>query len=359
MEKARVQKRNGELDFLKLIFSIIIVSFHSGNFIQSENGYFKGGSIAVDFFFIVSGAMMARNAAQKAYEENLGIDTFEFMKKKILRFMPNIYVAWAIAFVVKHWHCISWKQVMKDFFSSIWELLFLTNTGTVGYLSNGATWYISAMILIMLLLWPLIRKYKENFFYIIAPLMILFLLGYSYQNFPSLKRPMKWQGLCLRSMIRGTMEICMGCLSFRMAEFMKKTSFTNVAKTLLFAISWLGYGGVIWYSYSHTGSKADWILLMILWLSVTITCSEKSIVMPLFSHKLFSWFGSFSFSLYLGHGFWAKEMRNLFPQMGEGRMLILYVILAVVTGLFIQYTSLGLRKFWKVKGEAVKRIFIE
>ena len=121
----------------------------------------------------------------------------------------------------------------------------------------------------------------------------------------------------------------------------------------------MGYGGVIWYSYSHTGSKADWILLMILWLSVTITCSEQSIVMPLFSNKLFSWFGSFSFSLYLGHGFWAKEMRNLFPQMGEGRMLILYVILAVVTGLFIQYTSLGLRKFWKVKGEAVKRIFIE
>ncbi len=280
--------------------------------------------------------------------------------------MPDIYVAWVIAFVVKHWHFVSWKQVVKDLFAFIWELLFLTNTGIVGYspnnasyLSNDATWYISAMILSMLLLWPLLRKYKENFFYIIAPLMICFLLGYSYQKFPSLRRPMKWQGLCLRSMIRGTMEICMGCLSFRMAEFMKKISFNNVAKTLLFFVSWMGYGGVIWYSYSHTGSKADWILLMILWLSVTITCSEQSIVMPLFSNKLFSWFGSFSFSLYLGHGFWAKEMRNLFPQMGEGRMLILYVILAVVTGLFIQYTSLGLRKFWKVKGEAVKRIFIE
>ena len=203
------------------------------------------------------------------------------------------------------------------------------------------------------------RRAIKTSTYIIAPLMICFLLGYSYQKFPSLRRPMKWQGLCLRSMIRGTMEICMGCLSFRMAEFMKKISFNNVAKTLLFFVSWMGYGGVIWYSYSHTGSKADWILLMILWLSVTITCSEQSIVMPLFSNKLFSWFGSFSFSLYLGHGFWAKEMRNLFPQMGEGRMLILYVILAVVTGLFIQYTSLGLRKFWKVKGEAVKRIFIE
>ena len=57
---------------------------------------------------------MARNAAKKAYEENLGIDTFEFIKKKILRFMPDIYVAWVIAFVVKHWHFVSWKQVVKD-----------------------------------------------------------------------------------------------------------------------------------------------------------------------------------------------------------------------------------------------------
>ena len=170
MEKVKAQKRNGELDFFKLLFCIVVISFHSGYFIQSENGYFKGGSIAVDFFFVVSGVMMARNAAQKAYEENLGIDTFEFIKKKILRFMPDIYVAWVIAFVVKHWHFVSWKQVVKDLFASIWELLFLTNTGIVGYspndasyLSNDATWYISAMILSMLLLWPLLRKYKENF----------------------------------------------------------------------------------------------------------------------------------------------------------------------------------------------------
>ena len=175
MEKVKAQKRNGELDFFKLLFCIVVISFHSGYFIQSENGYFKGGSIAVDFFFVVSGVMMARNAAKKAYEENLGIDTFEFMKKKILRFMPDIYVAWVIAFVVKHWHFVSWKQVVKDLFASIWELLFLTNTGIVGYspndasyLSNDATWYISAMILSMLLLWPLLRKYKENFFRIDA-----------------------------------------------------------------------------------------------------------------------------------------------------------------------------------------------
>lgn len=55
MEKVKAQKRNGELDFFKLLFCIVVISFHSGYFIQSENGYFKGGSIAVDFFFVVSG----------------------------------------------------------------------------------------------------------------------------------------------------------------------------------------------------------------------------------------------------------------------------------------------------------------
>ena len=53
MEKVKAQKRNGELDFFKLLFCIVVISFHSGYFIQSENGYFKGGSIAVDFFFVV------------------------------------------------------------------------------------------------------------------------------------------------------------------------------------------------------------------------------------------------------------------------------------------------------------------
>lgn len=55
MEKVKAQKRNGELDFFKLLFCIVVISFHSGYFIQSENGYFKGGSIAVDFSLLFQG----------------------------------------------------------------------------------------------------------------------------------------------------------------------------------------------------------------------------------------------------------------------------------------------------------------
>ena len=66
MEKVKAQKRNGELDFFKLLFCIVVISFHSGYFIQSENGYFKGGSIAVDFFLCCFRGYDGEECSQKS-----------------------------------------------------------------------------------------------------------------------------------------------------------------------------------------------------------------------------------------------------------------------------------------------------
>ena len=50
-------------------------------------------------------------------------------------------------------------------------------SGMAGYRVNTVTWYISAMILAMLILYPLLIKYKDTFFFIIAPCLSIFLLG--------------------------------------------------------------------------------------------------------------------------------------------------------------------------------------
>lgn len=41
MEKVKAQKRNGELDFFKLLFCIVVISFHSGYFISQKMGILK------------------------------------------------------------------------------------------------------------------------------------------------------------------------------------------------------------------------------------------------------------------------------------------------------------------------------
>lgn len=352
------RKRNGEIDFWKLIFSLVVVSCHAENFISSGTGYFKGGSIAVDFFFIISGVMMARSSFYKPYQGELGKDTFNFIKKKIMGFMPHIWVAWFIAFVVKHWGRFSIVTVAKDLFNSIGELCFTINAGYYGYLSNGATWYISAMLLLMIIIWPLMRKYGDTFFYLIAPVIVIFLMGYTYQNFMNLKSPLKWLGFCMSSMLRGMMEICMGCIAFRVMSVLKKVSLTTFSKTLVTLFSWAGYLGVIVYSYNHDGSTADWTLVVIIWISIILTGSEQGISFNLFSHRFFQILGIYSFSLYLGHGFWSQEMPRLFPGLTENRMMHLYIILSVITGLMISFLSSGISKFWTSQKESIKKVFV-
>ena len=53
--------RNGSLDLMKFVFSIVIVLLHSGN-LFGRNKFFPAGHIGVEFFYIVSGYYMAKSA---------------------------------------------------------------------------------------------------------------------------------------------------------------------------------------------------------------------------------------------------------------------------------------------------------
>ena len=118
----------------------------------------------VEFFFVVSGLFMAASTLKPDSNLSLGKDTFYFIKRKISGLMPNIYVAWVIAFVVEHigeFHLIT---ILIHLVQSFLELLLITETGLRLFLANSVSWYLSAMLLGMLILYPLMKKYKDTFF---------------------------------------------------------------------------------------------------------------------------------------------------------------------------------------------------
>ena len=53
-EVQNTSKRVGEIEFLRFVFSIIIVFHHSRNFIGNETSLFLNGAFAVEFFFVLS-----------------------------------------------------------------------------------------------------------------------------------------------------------------------------------------------------------------------------------------------------------------------------------------------------------------
>ena len=139
-------------DLLKFVFAIIIVLYHSKNLVEVEGtSIFTLGVISVDFFFLVSGYFLAVGIDKKPYAEGvtLGQDTRNFMLHKICGFLPNYYIAWVIAFLVRHLYRAPYSgSVAVDLLEGIRELNFLemTGIGEGGYIVNNVTWYLSAML---------------------------------------------------------------------------------------------------------------------------------------------------------------------------------------------------------------------
>lgn len=155
------------------------------------------------------------------------------------------------------------------------------------------------------------------------------------------------------------MSILLGCVAYKISEYLKQKEFTNLSKILFSIVEFLGYAAVFVVSFFTGRGKEDWFLLLVLAVCITITVSNVSIWADWFSHPIFNWLGIFSYSLYLGHGFWSNSMVELFPELNYWTRIPVYLSISFATGLVIHFVSRGLRKLWKEKSQQIKRMFLK
>ena len=246
--------------------------------------------------------------------------------------------------------------------SAFFELLLISETGIIGYKANGVTWYLSAMLIAMLIIYPLIRKYKEIFFYVIGPLIVLFILGIAFQEFKDLRTAHAWVfGFIFKGMLRAISEITFGAIIYKMSQALRQVEFTIVSKIIFTVIEVLACSGVILYVFDHRGSKFDWYLVFALAFGVLLASSSVSYTAKIFRGRVFTWLGEYSLSLYLGHGFWSKVFNDI-PIIGTMpyyQKVYVYLAVAIVTGLAIMYISKLISYIWRVRKNAIKCVFIK
>lgn len=355
--------RNNAVDFLKFIFALIIVLFHANSMtIVDTEKIFINGRIGVEFFFIVSGYFMCVSAENKLKNNDVGEDTFLFIRHKISKLMPNFYIAYLIAFLV--FHINSGTNSVYYFvisgIQSIPELLLIKNSGIRAVSYNGVTWYLSAMILSMVIIYPLIRRLKNTFYYIIAPISFLFIMGNLFQNYGSLSNLENWNGFMLKGTIRGFADILGGCICYKISLWISKYNFTKLGKIMLTMIEWGCYFIVICLIYSNKPSGYDFFIFLLLMIGTIITFSNVSFDSYIFQNSIFGWLGKFSFSLYLGHSYWRLYNSNIFPENYTFYdKLAMYLVLSVITSLFIMYVSIFLKDVWNRKKYIIKHLLVE
>ena len=202
------KQHNVTIDFLRFLFSVIVVLHHSRYVLGDDNCYFLGGSLAVEFFFFVSGYLLLAGA-DKAGRKNsagttgiggetngigaettgiggeangIGAETLHFILHKIRSFLPEFLIAWWIGFVligvVRQYGVLDY---LKAFGNDFWELTLVKMSGLFTHGIDGAMWYLSAMLLGMAILYPLLRTKRDLMTHLVCPLIALFLYGYLCQ----------------------------------------------------------------------------------------------------------------------------------------------------------------------------------
>lgn len=295
-------KHNGIISFWKFCFCMMIVFFHGRIFAQEgQTAILPRGSIGVEFFFIVSGFLLAKSAFKKNMQstethECLGKETFHFIVKKYMTFLPYVLFAGIISLIIQN----IWKHIgLTKSFISIWDMLILRMTGIKCNVVVGPAWYLSAMLLSMMVLYPLLKKYKQNFIYLAAPLIVLLGFGWLSHTYSNLREPELWTGLVYKGLIRGFVELTLGCILYLICQKLKKVNFTKLGSILITIVEISGFVFAFVVSQFVSSTKLDFIVVAFLSISILLAFTEKTLELNLCNNKLFFWLEKFSLPLYL------------------------------------------------------------
>lgn len=181
--------RNGNVELLRFLFCISIVLFHAWVDLR--------GYIGVEFFFIVTGFFLAKKVdRQRKTEENppcmeqLLKDSWKEILHRYRAIFPYLLVSTILGLVVNS-YALQWdvqNHILFCFKLLPYDFLLLQNYGIQAPSMVGVIWYLTAMMLTVWLIYPLMRRAYEIFMYV-APFVSVFLMGIIIVNCGTLDSP--------------------------------------------------------------------------------------------------------------------------------------------------------------------------
>ena len=408
------KQHNVTIDFLRFLFSVIVVLHHSRYVLGDDNCYFLGGSLAVEFFFFVSGYLLLVGA-DKAGRKNgagyllsggadmagrteaagletkgagagttgicgemtgiggettgigaettgfcgemtgIGSETLHFILHKIRSFLPEFLIAWWIGFVligvVRQYGVLDY---LKAFGNDFWELTLVKMSGLFTHGIDGAMWYLSAMLLGMAILYPLLRTKRDLMTHLVCPLLALFLYGYLCQAEGHPRDPIVWLGLCYKGLVRAIAGLCTGvviCVAVCRLKRFSPSGLTKTGNALAIGVQLLCLLLTIRYMAEQEPSEYDYFYMFLLMVLVLLSFAGFGLESVLGNsqrlHLLSAFLGKYSLSLYLGHLYFAQHVNELLPEelySGKIRMTV-YLAAAFANGLLVMGLSALYRRY--------------
>lgn len=323
---------NGTIGLLKFIFAISIAIYHFNLYSETGGWLFQLGNRATEFFFIASGYLLASKAIDKSNSKNIFKDDIKYVTKKYLKLLPYILIAYILTFIT--YNLIGFRYTIGEIISSIWNILPFEMLGIKTNIILIQQWFISALLISILILYPLINKYKDKFIKYISPFIVL-LLGifmlYKYNG--DIGQVRNWTGICCGGLLRGFLEMNFGIIAYFITEKIKKHSFdkkSNIYFTILEII--LIISVIILLCLPFYPYYTECIILLAFTTIIILAFSEKTYFYNNMNNKVNTYLGKLSISIFFNN-FWIAQLLNLYIKKGNyfSRLFIYMISLLIIS----------------------------
>lgn len=349
-------KRNGKIELLRFVFSVILVMYHFDLKINKFPFAKFYPSSTTDFFFLLSGFLMAKSASKITNsDEKMGDRTATYIWKRILGFVPCYILSYILIFVM---YCIDknihgLRNIIATAIQAIPDLLLMKEFGWFNDLLNinVPSWFLSSSTIAMAVIYPLCIKYdwfNKIGTFIFGSLLIGFIQVY-FGSFASTHKLM-FGGYLYKGFVRCFGEICLGVTCYHISKKIENTQYTKFGKLLLSLVEVYSLAFILYISFFNQ-SKLHIIAMIFTMIYLIIVFSNSSFNIELLNNKIIYYLGKLSLSIYLSHysvfylyHFLVKQkLVNSSDVMTFVCMVVLSVLIAVVidvlSNLFRKKTS--------------------
>ena len=348
-----VSKRNGEIDFFRFIFAVLIVFFHfNSNF---KFNFFVNGWIGVEFFFVVSGYLMARHVSlRNISSKDLGFiadETWQYLLNKIRSFY-TYYVSVILLQVVIGNIIVNHSGSVKAGYSLLRSIptfsLTFMGLGNSTSLYVGNTWYLSAMLIAIFLLYPLLLRHYKFSVEIVFPFFAVFILGYLIAINNTIANWEGWSGLVYFGVLRAIAEIALGGSIFQLSTIIASSksrilySENHCVKAVMTFFKAFCYAVVIAFAYgSILGEdfKPEFSLHALLFCSLGILLSFSNVGYCIPDNTITRYLGKISLPIFIYHGFIRWTVWDYIGHSISVTLFATLIILGIITSIALMYLT--------------------
>ena len=289
--KSRVE----QLDGLRGIFSVLVIAHHHNAFKDSifyNNFFVINSSLFVDFFFVLSGFVIAMNYNERIHTSS---DFFQFLKKRFIRLYPLLFFT-EVLFLISN--LLGEHSSLKNVSTSSYSDYLWTVTDTITFMGstpvfgswiglNYPAWSISAEMIsyvIFGLVILAVPKYKYLVFALTILLSALFIAGYG-----------DYMLAYDYGFVRGLLCFCVGIFTFK---FLNGKQFNLSWAEIPFLIFLVG---TMYFTHHWELNLCRLVFPVIFSIGIIIFANSGGFVTRILSSRPFQYLGKISYSIYLNH----------------------------------------------------------